>query len=195
MPAPHPADAAFLAVLPVVCRHAQIQFRFVRCPHARDDLYQEALAYSLKWTRLLWSRGTDARDFPGALATYAVLAVRNGRRLCGMCPAKDALNPAAQARFGFTCEGLPAREPAVGNPLAAALACNTRSAVPAQVAFRIDFPAWLATRSARDRAIICALMCSVRTQDLAARYQLSPARVSQLRREFLASWLLFVGDA
>lgn len=191
MPAPHPADAAFLAVLPAVRRHARIQFRFVRCVHARDDLHQEALAYGLKWTRLLWARGKDVRDFPCALATYAVLAVRNGRRLCGMCRANDAMNPAAQARFGFTCEGLSAREPA-GNPLAAALADNTRSAVPVQVAFRIDFPAWLATRSARDRAIIRALMCSVRTQDVAARYRTSPARVSQFRREYLASWSAFV---
>ncbi len=51
MPAPHPADAAFLAVLPAVLRHTEIQFRFVRCVHARDDLHQEALAYGLKWTR------------------------------------------------------------------------------------------------------------------------------------------------
>lgn len=195
MPAPHPADAAFLAVLPAVLHHAQIQFRFVRCVHARDDLHQEALAYGLKWTRLLWARGKDVRDFPSALATYAVLAVRNGRRLCGMCPAKDAMNAATQARLGFTCERLPLCEPPPEAALAHALADNTRSDIPAQVAFRIDFPAWLHTRTRRDRAIIRDMLLDVRTTDLATRHRVSPARVSQLRREYLAGWLSFVGDA
>jgi hypothetical protein len=33
-----------------------------------------------------------------------------------------------------------------------------------------------------------------RTLDLAERYGLSPARISQLRREFMDDWLLFCGE-
>src|SRR4051812_35872457 len=118
MPARHTADAAFRAVLPTVLRHARLQFRFVRCPHERDDLLQEVLAYALTWTRLLWSRGKDVRGFPSQLARYAVLAVRNGRRLCGMCKARDALNRATQGRRGFRCERLPLCEPPPESTLA-----------------------------------------------------------------------------
>jgi hypothetical protein len=194
MPTLHTADAAFLAVLPTVLRHARIQFRFVRCAHERDDLLQEVLAYGLKWTRILWGRGKDVRGFPTALAAYAVLAVRNGRRLCGMCKARDAMNRAAHARLGVTCESLPQGEPPPESALAAALADSTRSEIPAQVAFRIDFPAWLQTRTRRDRAIIRDMLLEARTTDLAACHRVSPARVSQLRREYLAGWMAFVGE-
>ena len=110
----------------------------------------------------LWARGTDVRGFPTALATDAVLAVSSGRRLRGRGKAGDAMNPPAQARFGFTCGGFPGYEALPGNALAAALAGSTRSGVPEQVAYRLDFPAWLSTRTGRDRA----MMCEVRTPDL-----------------------------
>jgi hypothetical protein len=194
MPASHPADAAFLAVLPAILRHAQIQFRFVRCAHEREDLLQEALAYGLRWARILWVRGKDVRDFPTALAGYAAQAVRNRRRLCGMEKARDALNRATHARLGFRCESLPLGEPPPESELAHALADDARAEIPARVAFRLDFPAWLSTRTARDRAIIRDMLLAARTTDLAARHRVSPARVSQLRREYRADWLAFVGE-
>jgi hypothetical protein len=193
MPPLHTADAAFLAVLPTVLRHARIRFRFVRCAHEREDLLQETLAYALKWTRILWERGRDVRGFPTALAAYAVLAVQHGRRLCGMDRAKDAMNRATHARLGFTCGSLPLREPEPGSALAAALADSKRSDIPVQVAFRIDFPAWLKARARRDRAIIRDMLREERTSDLARRHRVSPARVSQLRREYRDSWLAFAG--
>jgi hypothetical protein len=194
-PAPlHPADAAFLAVLPAVLRHARIQFRSVRCVHERADLIQEAVAYALKWTRLLHRRGKDVRDFPSQLAHYAVLAVKSGRRLCGMAKSKDVYTRAARARFGFTCGALDAHAARAGTPLQDALCDNTRSAVPDQAAFRLDFPAWLETRSPRDRAIIGDMLRSERTLDLARKHRLSAGRVSQLRREYAAHWAAFHGE-
>ena len=38
------------------------------------------------------------------------------------------------------------------------------------------------------------MMRDKRTLDLAHRYNLSPARVSQLRREFLLDWEIFCGE-
>ena len=114
MSTPHPADPVFLAILPCILRHAQVRFRLIRCIHERDDLVQEVLAYGLKWTRLLWDRGKDVREFPTALAGYAVQAVRNGRRLCGMWKAKDAMNGITHARRNFRCESLPLCEPPLG---------------------------------------------------------------------------------
>jgi hypothetical protein len=71
---------------------------------------------------------------------------------------------------------------------------NTITPPPEQAAFRIDFPAWLGTRTDRDRRVVDDLMLGERTLDVARKYGLSPARISQLRREFLADWTRFTAD-
>jgi hypothetical protein len=60
--------------------------------------------------------------------------------LSSECP---TLSPLAQQRHGFTVGTLPTRSTLSGNPLSEALADNTRSPVPDQVHFRIDFLEWL----------------------------------------------------
>ena len=67
--------------------------------------------------------------------------------------------------------------------------------MPDQAAFRVDFPAWLSTRTERDRRIIDDMMMNERTDALADWFGLSPARVSQLRREYCDDWRRFTGDA
>jgi len=63
--------------------------------------------------------------------------------------------------------------------------------VPDQVQFRLDFPAWLSTRTHRDRRIIGAMAMRERTLGLAKRHRLSPARISQLRRKYRTDWQTF----
>ena len=75
--------------------------------------------------------------------------------------------------------------------LAEALAIDPKARVPEQAAFRVDFPAWRARLSARDRAVADALAAGERTGEVAAQFGLSPARVSQLREAFRASWFAF----
>src|SRR5207302_412491 len=131
-------------------------------------------------------------------ATFAALAARHvnyGRRLCGQERAKDCLSPVAQTRQGFAVGKLLDFETLSGNPLTEALHDNTRSPVPDQVAFRLDFPAWLNTLSERDKRVVEDLMLGERTLDVACKHGLSPGRVSQLRREFLEGWRLFCGES
>ena len=60
---------------------------------------------------------------------------------------------------------------------------------PADVAaFRIDFAEWLATWQGMKRAILEALAVGDKTGEVAARFNISPGRVSQLRREYEDSW-------
>jgi hypothetical protein len=75
-----------------------------------------------------------------------------------------------------------------------ALVDNTRTPVDEQVAFRLDFPAWLNTLSDRDRRVVEDLMQGERTLDVARKHGLSPGRISQLRREFLEGWRRFCGE-
>src|SRR5262249_44727046 len=139
-------------------------------------------------------RGRDAALFPSALATFAARAVANGRRLCGQERANDVLSPRSQRRRGYVVCTLPAVEAQSFNPFSEALADNTRSPVPDHVAFRLDFPAWLATLDARKRAIAEDMALGHRTGELARVYGLTAGRVSQLRQEFCDDWNRFIGD-
>ena len=60
---------------------------------------------------------------------------------------------------------------------------NRRTAVPEQVQFRLDFPAWLATLSERDRRVIADMAQGEKTMHLARKYGVSEGRISQLRRQ------------
>jgi hypothetical protein len=199
--------ARFLAILPRVELHGRIYFRHLRCPHKKADAIQEMRALAWKWFLRLHERGRDPAGFVTTFVTLLARAVNNGRRVAGMAKAKDVMNPAAQMRHGFKVEPLPSSPRASHERLYAAptgqrlhdafeerLRDNTVTPVLDQVQFRIDFPAWLQTLTGRERRLICAMARNERTLDLSRRFELSPARVSQLRREFHDDWRRFCGD-
>jgi hypothetical protein len=109
--------------------------------------------------------------------------------------AKDVLSPVAQQRQGFAVGKLPDYSALDGSPLDEALHDNTKSPPDQQAMFRLDFPAWRASRTERDRRVLDDLMVGERTLDVAARHGLSPGRVSQLRREFHDDWEFFCAGA
>jgi len=204
---PNPLHAHFLAILPRIERHGRIYFRHVKCPHKQGELLAEMLGLCWKWFVALVRRGKNVLDFVSALARYAARAVRSGRRVCGHEKARDALSPVARRRHGFRVESLPAstrnsHEQFYATPLGQELQDafeerlrdNTLTPVPEQVAFRIDFPAWLQTLTGRERRIIRAMARNERTTDLSRQFQVSPGRISQLRREFHDDWLRFHGE-
>ena len=183
--------AVFVALLPRIIRHGRVYFRHLKCPHRMEDALAEMAALAWRWCVALAQRGKDVTRFPSALAAFAARAVKSGRRLCRMESGQDALSPRARARRGFRVERLPDFSTPSGNPLADALADNTVTPVAEQVAFRLDFPAWLATLGGRDRRVALDLMVGERTRDVARKYGRSPGRVAQLRRRFHDDWRRF----
>ena len=204
--APRMPHAHFLSVLPRVETHARIRFRHLRCPGRRDDAVAEVVAVCWRWYLRLLERGKDVGEFASSFADYAVRHVRSGRRLCGQEKAKDVFSPLAQARHGFEVEAL-ARATRTGREevYAAPHGQGTQDAFeerlrddavtppPDQAAFRIDWPLFLATLSGRDRDIIRDMACDLGTGELAHKHEVSPGRISQLRREFRASYERFHG--
>jgi hypothetical protein len=178
----------FLVILPRIDAHARISFRDVKCPETRADRIAETVALCWKWFVRLAERGKDATQFASVLASFAVRAVRSGRRVCGQLKPKDVLSERAQQLNGFTVDKLPDFSTLSDNPYSEALADNTVSPVPDQVAFRLDFPAWLLSLSDREQRLVADMAMNHRTMDLAAKYGISPARISQLRRQLEASW-------
>ncbi len=71
---------------------------------------------------------------------------------------------------------------------------NTKSPPDEIVCFKLDFLAWLASLAERDRSIVEDLMIGERTLDVANKYKVSPARISQKRREFCRDWRTFRGE-
>jgi hypothetical protein len=185
---------AFQEALPRIEQCARFHFRDLRCRDRRDDCVAEVVALGWSWLVRLAQRGRDARPFLSTLATLAARAVRSGRRVCGLEPADDVLSRRAQQRRGFAVQRLPDSGSLAGTPIEEALRDNTKSEVPAQVAFRLDFGSWRGTLTERDRRLADALLIGGRTRDVARRFGVSPGRVSQKRREFHDDWSRFCDD-
>ena len=186
---------AYVAVMPRIVLHARIYFRHLACNDTRENAIAETVALTWKWFINLVQKGKHPEEFISVLAAYATKAVKSGRRLCGQEKSKDVLSPLAQSRRGFTVSPFPEFSTLVGNQFDEALQDNSQTPVPDQVSFRLDFPAWLATRTERDRLIIGALMCGERTLDVSKKYRVSQPRISQLRREYLDDWSAFCEPA
>ena len=187
--------AAFVALLPRIERHARITFRHLGCPQGRDDAVAEAVALAWREYLRLVERGKDPAAFVSALAGYAARAVRRGRRVCGQEPGQEVLSPRAQARHGFAVRRLPEGPTTLnGSPLEEALLDNAVTPPPEAAAFRIDFPAWLATWPERDRRLIEGLGLGERTMALAQQFGLTPGRISQKRCQYHDDWERFCSD-
>jgi hypothetical protein len=206
-PCPEALQAHFLQILPRIETHAQIRFAFLRCPGKRDDAIAEVVAVAWKWYLRLVEQGKDINDFVMVLADYAVRHVRSGRRLCGQEKAKDVLSPRAQRLKGFTVERLPSSILRSHNALYSdphsqdlidafeeRLKDNTQSPIPYQAAFRIDFPCWLSQLGQRNREIAEDMAKDYGTSELSQKHNISPGRISQLRRELHADYLRFQGE-
>ena len=187
--------ASFLAiVLPRVLSHGRVCFRDVKCPHRREDAIQDMIGLAWRWHLRLAERGKDATCFPTALASYAARAVRSGSRVAGQERANDVLSPIAQRRHHFYVGRLPDFETRTEHPICEALLDNTKSPPDEIVCFKLDFLAWLASLTQRDRSIVEDLIMGERACDVANKYRLSPARISQKRREFCRDWFVYCGD-
>jgi hypothetical protein len=183
--------AGFLTLLPKIEAHAQVVFRNVRCSDRKAELIQEAIALSWLWYKRLCEKGKNPAEFPSALAGYAARAVSSGRHLCGQESSRDVLSRLAQRRRQFFVSPLPERDTFGGAAWEEALQDNAQTPVPVAAAFRVDFPDWLDSLSERNRSITEDMALGHRTLELAEEYQLSPARISQLRRELHDDWRAF----
>lgn len=182
----------FLAMLPRIRRQASIAFRDYD-PEAREELVEEVVANVLVALVRLFERGKAHVAYPTVLAKYAVAQVRDGRRVGSSLNVKDVLSPYAQQKKGFVVEHLDSYDRETGQWREAVIE-DHQTPVPDQVAFRIDFPSWLAIHTERDRRIAESLATGESTNEVAREFEVSAGRISQLRRKFYHSWQEFHGE-
>lgn len=187
-----PWQLVFLAILPTIRHHVCEAFRQVP-GEERAEVTQEAIANACVAFARLAQRGRAHYRFAVPLARYAVAQVRAGRRIGGTQGVRDVLSWRTQHLRRFRVEQLEPFQDRTGNWIDAVVA-DRRTPVPEQVCFRIDFPVWLGRLTARQRKIVRALALGHRPGEVARRFRISPARISQLRQEFFDSWQEFHGE-
>ena len=182
----------FVALLPVILRYVAPAFRTLSSD-AKTEAIQECVANACVAYARLVERGKEGLAFATVLARYAVAQVRTGRRVGGQLNVKDVTSTYAQCRKRFNVSRLD-RFDATEGCWKEAVIEDYRTPVADQACFRLDFPAWLQTLPPRERKIARALAEGGRTSDVARRFGVSLARISQLRRNFEKSWLAFHGE-
>jgi len=199
--------AKYLSILPKIELHGHIYFRHLN-PDRKADAIQEMRALAWKWFLRLHEQGKDPADFLMSFTTFLARSVNSGRRLVGMAKSKDVMNPITQRHQGFKVESLPSftrtsydhlysspKGQELYDTFEERLWDNTITPILDQVQFRIDFPAWLQTLTGREQRMIRGMARNERTLDLSKQFDLSPARISQMRREFQIDWKRFIGEA
>jgi len=200
-------QARFLALVPRIEAHAAIYFRHIPCADRKADKINECVALAWRWFLRLHERGKDIASFTMVFIFLVARAVKCGRRICGLEKSGEVLNPRAQQRHGFKVASLLCSTGNSHERLSSAphgqhkqgdyeeaLKDNSITPVPDQVVFRLDFPEWCKTLTDRDRRLVYTLMTGERTQDVAARFGLTPGRISQKRLAFYQDWQNFTRD-
>ena len=186
--------ATFLKLLPAIRLHARISFRHLD-PEAREEAVQSVICNACAAIARLAELGKLDLAYGSVLARYGVVQVRDGRVTGGRLNCRDVASGYCQRKKHLAALQRLDRYDAEENAWQEAVVQDIRLApVPDIVSFRIDFADWLKSLGRRDRRIAERLALGHRTQDVARRFKVSEARVSQLRSELADSWRKFVGD-
>ena len=183
----------FLKLLPRIILHARVSFRRLD-PEAKAEAIQNCIANAMIAYARLFELGKVDLAYAGVLSRYAVSQTREGRIVGNRMNARDVSSSYAQGKKGIVVERLDHFD-AQENAWQEAVVQDTRSApVPDTVAFRVDFRAWLARLPRRDRRVAKLLVLGHRTLDAARKFNVTEARIAQLRRELADSWTAFRGE-
>jgi hypothetical protein len=162
----------FVQRLPTLQKMARISFRHLSSPEAREESVTNAIALAWKGFHSLARKGREQE--PGILDSVMRFSIRQTRagRLPQGCPRKrDVLaprwvGPTRMTDFDIT--------EFVGRS----------TPIPDAVSFRVDVPQFMGTLPERNRNLALDLAQGMTTGEVAAKYDLSPGRISQFRREF-----------
>jgi len=162
----------FVQRLPKLQRMAKISFRHLP-PEAKEESITNAVGLAWKSFHALAQKGREQE--PGILDScmrFSIRQTRAGRTPQGCPRKKDVLAP---RWVGPTRLDDFDPEEFVGHS----------TPIPDAVSFRVDVPEFLRTvLSERQRKLALDLAQNMTTTEAAAKYDLSPGRISQFRREF-----------
>jgi len=176
----------FESIIPAIKHTARLAF--CKLPaRVREEAIQDVLANAFCAFARLTELGKSDLAFATPLARFAIARYWQGRQMGTKFSTQDVCSCAAQRRRGFALDSLP-------SDLAGLLVDDTKTAVADQVAFRMDFRAWLKTQSQTKRQMAAFLAMGNLAMDAAKKFGVTQARVCQVRRELRTSWQDFQGE-
>jgi hypothetical protein len=187
-----PWHAGFLEMMPAIQRQASIAFKGLS-PEAREDLIEEVVAYATIAYKALYDEGKVSLAFASVLALYGIRRVKIGRRVGVKMNVRDVSSRYCQVSKGISLQRLDRFDRKTGDWLEVLIE-DKRSGPAETAAARLDVGEWFRRLSRRDRRIAGALAVGGSTGEVARRFRVSPARISQKRRQFLDSWRDFQGE-
>lgn len=182
----------FVRMLPTIRRIANSAFRN-RSWTEREELVAEVIANALMAFSRLIARGRSELAYARPLASFGVRQVLDGRRAGSPANIDDVSSVYCQRRRGIQLLPLQRYEPAGRNWQEIVL--EDRRCTPCELAItRLDVGTWLRQLPRAKRSVAEFLASGERTEDAAKHFHVSPARISQLRRELQLSWEEFQRD-
>jgi hypothetical protein len=188
----HQRNEQFIRMLPAIQRFAEFAFRMAPAD-VREELIQDAIAQAFGLFVRLSKKGKAELAYSTPLAKFAVRNVRAGRRMGSSFTSRDITSPCPSKARDFVIKRLDQFDRRRGDWREVLIEDHT--AGPPQIAgARIDFSDWLRSFSQRKRSIACTLAAGESTGATARKFQMSAARISQLRVWFRENWERFQGN-
>ena len=187
------ADAKYVELAPGIRNYVRKRFEECRDPNSLDELVQSVQVYSWESIRSLARKGRLCDAYATVLANYGIRKYLTGR--VGGIPSNSTdvlgerckyLNRAKVKNYGL-CEHV------TDSFESEATANDGRYPVHRTVGLKIDFfENWLTKQTPRDQRIIKDMAMGETTNDLARKYGVSAASISQYRRKYAESWYAFI---
>jgi hypothetical protein len=186
-------DQRFLELVPAIERYARLTFRNLK-QQEREEAICAVVAGAFCAYRRLVELGKQDVAYATPLARFAAARYRVGRYVGNRLNMREVCCRAAQRRRGFRLLSLSSTFSS-SDSWEEALADDTLTPIPDQVAFRMDFSAWLRRLNRRERKLATFLALGNTPSAAAQRFRVSRARVSQMRIALQANWQAFQGEA
>jgi hypothetical protein len=174
---------AFLMILPRIQSQAWLAFQGLSFD-LKQELQSEVVAHCWKSFARLFELGRHEDVPPMTLARFAIRAVRSGRRIGASLNINDVSSLYCQNRMGIWSS-------LNGDNWPESLIADERARPDQLVMARIDFSEWLQTLKPLHRKVAEHLSLGESTHSTARIFNLSPGRISQIRRLLEQSWHSF----
>lgn len=182
-------QAAFLSLLPEIRRRLRWAFRDLHSEE-REEAVQEGICNCCLAFSRLCQLGRPEAATARSLCQFAAAHYRVGRRVGARMNARDVTSAYCQYKKGVRVQS-PDQLRQSGSAWEEMLV-EDRSVTPADLAAsRIDYSAWLKTLDRFRRRIAETLATGETTKRSARLFRISPARISQIRRELMDAWNRF----
>ena len=182
-------QTAFLMILPRIQSQAWNAFQGLSFD-LKQELQSEVVGHCWKSFIKLFELGRHEDVSPMSLARFAIRAVRSGRRMGASLNINDVSSNYCQRRLGIRTTPFCMIDQN-GEKWAESLIADERARPDQLVMARIDFSEWLQTLKPLHRKVAEHLSLGESTHSTARIFNLTPGRISQIRRLLEQSWLSF----